>query len=83
MGLGTWLNDFFFGNSSTGQEPAQIAAQREALATASYKYLAVNSCINFIASVISLATFKYSARSRTGSTWSRTKTRHPRRSGVV
>lgn len=58
MGLGTWLNDFFFGNSSTGQEPAQIAAQREALATASYKYLAVNSCINFIASVISLATFK-------------------------
>lgn len=58
MGLGTWLNDFFFGNSSTGQEPAQIAAEREALATASYKYLAVNSCINFIASVISLATFK-------------------------
>lgn len=58
MGLGTWLNDFFFGNSSTGQEPAQIASQREALATASYKYLAVNSCINFIASVISLATFK-------------------------
>lgn len=58
MGLGRWLNDFFYGNPDTGQDPAQIAAEREALATASYKYLAVNSCINFIASVISLATFK-------------------------
>ena len=58
MGLGRWLSDFFYGNPDTGQDPAQIAAEREALATASYKYLAVNSCINFIASVISLATFK-------------------------
>ena len=58
MGLGRWLNDFFYGNPDTGQDPAQIAVEREALATASYKYLAVNSCINFIASVISLATFK-------------------------
>lgn len=58
MGLGRWLNDFFYGNPDTGQDPAQIATEREALATASYKYLAVNSCINFIASVISLATFK-------------------------
>ena len=58
MGLGRWLNDFFYGNPDTGQDPAQIAAEREAFATASYKYLAVNSCINFIASVISLATFK-------------------------
>lgn len=58
MGLGRWLNDFFYGNPDTGQDPAQIAAEREALATASYKYLAVNSCINFIALVISLATFK-------------------------
>lgn len=58
MGLGRWLSDFFYGNPDTGQDPAQIATEREALATASYKYLAVNSCINFIASVISLATFK-------------------------
>lgn len=55
MGLANWLNDFFFGNEEEGISAVEINTEtREALVSASYKYLAVNSCINFIASVISL-----------------------------
>ena len=59
MGLANWLNDFFFGNEEEGASAVEINTEtREALVSASYKYLAVNSCINFIASVISLANFQ-------------------------
>lgn len=59
MGLGTWLNDFFFGSEEEGSAPVEINVEsKKMLISASYKYLAVNSCINFIASVISLANFQ-------------------------
>lgn len=59
MGLANWLNDFFFGNEEEGISAVEVNTEtREALVSASYKYLAVNSCINFIASVISLANFQ-------------------------
>lgn len=59
MSLGTWLNDFFFGDEENGTEPVVIdTTTQKRLVSASYKYLAVNSCINFIASVISLANFQ-------------------------
>lgn len=59
MSLGTWLNSFFFGSEEDGTQPVEIdTATQKRLVSASYKYLAVNSCINFIASVISLANFQ-------------------------
>lgn len=49
MSLGTWLNDFFFGDEENGTEPVVIdTTTQKRLVSASYKYLAVNSCINFI-----------------------------------
>lgn len=59
MGLGNWLNDFFFGDEENGIKAAEMSAlTNKKLVSTSYKYLAVNSCINFIASVISLANFQ-------------------------
>lgn len=59
MGLGQWLNSFFFGDEEAGIDKVEIDTKtRELLVRESYKYLAVNSCINFIASVISLANFQ-------------------------
>lgn len=60
MGLGNWLNDFFFGNEETGQKPVDTHAKElsSKFQVACYQYLAINTCVNFIASVISLANFQ-------------------------
>ncbi|MDO4922741.1 MAG: phage portal protein [Peptococcaceae bacterium] len=59
MGLGTWISDFFLGNPEKGVEAAPIDVDtQKRIQVACYQYLAVNTCINYIASIISLADFQ-------------------------